>query len=130
MTTNTRKGTAPVARGEHTPTPWTSKGPYYPNGTDYPVQYIDGGSDAVAMVCLHHARGEANAALIVEAVNNHTDLLAQRDELREALADTLNMLRAAHMQCGVHHDSNKRVIKARATLEAVKAKAQEAGDAP
>lgn len=38
------------------------------------------------------------------------------DDLRSALQDTLNMLRAAHMQCGVHHDGNKRVIKARAVL--------------
>ena len=35
----------------------------------------------------------------------------QRDALVEALSDTLNMLRAAHIQCGVHHDSNKRVSR-------------------
>lgn len=40
----------------------------------------------------------------------------QRDELLEALSDTLNMLRAAHIQCGIHHDGNKRVIKARAAV--------------
>ena len=37
-------------------------------------------------------------------------------ELVEAMKDTLNMLRAAHMQSGIHHDGNKRVIKARAAL--------------
>lgn len=44
----------------------------------------------------------------------------QRDALVEALSDTLNMLRAAHIQCGIHHDGNKRVIKARETLAKVK----------
>lgn len=44
----------------------------------------------------------------------------QRDDLLDALSDTLNMLRAAHIQIGMHHDSNKRVIKARAALAAVK----------
>lgn len=51
----------------------------------------------------------ATAERIIRAVNSH-------DALVEALKDTLNMLRAAHMQCGVAHDSNKRVIKARAVL--------------
>jgi hypothetical protein len=37
-------------------------------------------------------------------------------KLLDALKDTLNMLRAAHLQCGVAHDSNKRVIKARAIV--------------
>lgn len=44
----------------------------------------------------------------------------QRDALVEALSDTLNMLRAAHIQCGIHHDSNKRVVKAREALARVK----------
>lgn len=42
------------------------------------------------------------------------------EDLQQSLADTLSMLRAAHMQCGVHHDSIKRVIKARALLASVK----------
>lgn len=44
----------------------------------------------------------------------------ERAALTDALQDSLNMLRAAHMQCGVHHDGNKRVIKARALLERMK----------
>lgn len=44
----------------------------------------------------------------------------QRDALLETLSDMLNMLRAAHIQCGIHHDSNKRVIKAREVLANVK----------
>lgn len=38
------------------------------------------------------------------------------NEAAEVLQDILNMLRAAHIQCGVHHDGNKRVIRARALL--------------
>jgi hypothetical protein len=44
------------------------------------------------------------------------NLIAAGPKLLDALKDTLNMLRAAHMQCGVAHDSNKRVIKARAIV--------------
>lgn len=51
----------------------------------------------------------ATSELIIKAINSHESLV-------EALKDTLNMLRAAHMQCGVAHDSNKRVIKAREVL--------------
>lgn len=46
---------------------------------------------------------------------------AQRSALVEVLSDVLNMLRAAHIQCGVHHDSNKRVVRAREVLAKVKA---------
>lgn len=45
---------------------------------------------------------------------------SQCDTLATALADTLNMLRAAHIECGIHHDSNKRVIKAREALAKVR----------
>src|ERR1700744_4503308 len=48
----------------------------------------------------------------------------QIEALTGALADTLNMLRAAHMQCGVHHDGNKRVIKAREILAKAKGQPQ------
>ena len=52
---------------------------------------------------------EAYGPFIVHAANAHDDLLA-------ALKDTLRMLEAAHMQLGMHPDSNKRVIKARAAV--------------
>lgn len=51
----------------------------------------------------------ATSALIIRAVNCHDDLAA-------ALKDTLNMLQAAHMQIGMDHRGNKRVIKAREVL--------------
>lgn len=51
-----------------------------------------------------------------ELERQNADLRKQLGKRTEALKDTLNMLRAAHMQCGVAHDSNKRVIKARAAL--------------
>jgi hypothetical protein len=52
------------------------------------------------------------------AAADEIDALAVLVEKAEAaLSDTLNMLRAAHMQCGVQHDANKRVIKARETLD-------------
>lgn len=50
-----------------------------------------------------------DAELAVKAVN-------AQDEIIDALRDTLRMLQAAHMQCGIHHEGHKRVIKARAVL--------------
>lgn len=44
------------------------------------------------------------------------EMIVAAPEVTEALRDTLNMLQAAHMQCGVDHRGNKRVIKARAAL--------------
>lgn len=46
----------------------------------------------------------------------HKRVLDLRDDLAKALADTLNMLQAAHMQLGIDHKGNKRVIAARAAL--------------
>lgn len=46
----------------------------------------------------------------------NANLIAAAPDLYDALQDTLNMLRAAHIQCGVHHDGNKRVQKVRAVL--------------
>jgi hypothetical protein len=70
---------------------------------DFIIRDADG--DLVATVDLRSA-----AAFIVQSANSRAALV-------ESLADTLRMLRAAHMQCGVAHDSNKRVIKARAALK-------------
>jgi len=52
---------------------------------------------------------QADAAFIVRAVNAHDDLL-------DALQDTLRMLKAAHMQLGMQHNDNKRVVRAYAAL--------------
>lgn len=44
--------------------------------------------------------------------------------LLEALKDTLRMLQAAHMQCGIHHAGNPRVIKAREAVALAEASVQ------
>jgi len=60
-------------------------------------------------------------ALHFEEAADEIELLRhQVEEAEAALSDTLNMLRAAHMQCGVHHDGNNRVIKARAVLDDIR----------
>lgn len=48
--------------------------------------------------------------------NNARLILNERDELVEALRDTLSMLKAAHMHLNMPHDINKRVVKAREVL--------------
>lgn len=70
-------------------------------------------------------KGYTQASTASGAVMDHLgkrlrEVEVQRDELVEALSDTLNMLRAAHIQCGIHHDSNKRVVKAREALAKAK----------
>lgn len=63
---------------------------------------------------------EAGGMVIDHFAKRLREVEIQRDALVEALSDTLNMLRAAHIQCGIHHDGNKRVIKAREALAKVK----------
>lgn len=63
---------------------------------------------------------EASGLVIDHLGKRLREVEVQRDALKDALSDVLNMLRAAHIQCGVHHDGNKRVIKAREVLASVK----------
>lgn len=68
----------------------------------------------------YHQASEAGGMVIDHISRRLRETEVQRDALVEALSDTLSMLRAAHIQIGMHHDSNKRVIKARAALAAVR----------
>jgi hypothetical protein len=91
-----------------TPTPWQND----QEPDRMIVCDVEGGSIADCAPpgpWMRQKTAEANAAFIVKAANNHAALV-------DALSDTLNMLRAAHIQCGIHHSGNKRVIKARETL--------------
>jgi len=71
---------------EHTPTPWTknNKGEIGPRFRS--DDQSDGMLDPVAEVMFGDNR-EANAAFIVEAVNNHEDLKARVKELEEFLRE-------------------------------------------
>lgn len=68
----------------------------------------------------YHQASDAGGMVIDHLGKRLRETEVQRDALVDALTDTLNMLRAAHIQIGMHHDSNKRVIKARAALASVK----------
>lgn len=57
-----------------------------------------------------------------------TRIAAEMEATRAALADTLRMLQAAHMQLGMDHKGNKRVMKARAVLAKASATGGADGD--
>lgn len=95
--------------GEHTPTPWA-------------VDYLDKHGQRVVRsehievcTCWHHCVGaiekemEANAALIVKAVNSHQALV-------DALRDVLSMLDQNNTAPGKFLYSQERIAKARAAL--------------
>lgn len=78
----------------------------------------------------YHQASDASGMVIDHISKRLREAEVQRDALVEALSDTLNMLRAAHIQIGMHHNSNKRVIKARAALAAVKGSGPVVSGAP
>lgn len=62
---------------------------------------------------------EAGKKIIASEMERTAEVIRLRDvnaDLVMALQDTLNMLRAAHMQLGIRSDDNKRVINAKAVL--------------
>ena len=86
------------------PTPTCSSSGQTIEGT---VAWI--GRDAFHIFCTEDAG-------LLSANEEITRLRSRVAELENGLTDTLSMLRAAHMQCGIHHAGNKRVIKARSLL--------------
>ena len=61
-----------------------------------------------------------SAAEISRLEARESELEAENGRLRDALADTLRMLEAAHRQLGMWSKDNPRIVKARAALEATK----------
>lgn len=80
-----------------------------------------GGNQGIADATFQDWGSARATAVILNAVKDGKLVLATpvteaAPDLLAALKDTLNMLRAAHMQCGIRHDGNKRVIAARAVV--------------
>jgi hypothetical protein len=88
-----------------TPTPWEwDSGIIPPDGPErYCDIYVDGGDKIIAEVNDCIPEGEANAALIVEAVNSHAALKARVAELEEAL----RALRLQALQSSVNDPANE-----------------------
>src|SRR5690606_37679944 len=80
---------------KHTPLPWAVARPedvknehWYAGRTIYSVK----GYGKITDTSPFTLSDRANARFIVEACNNHYDLLAQRDRLVEALREMVNLI--------------------------------------
>jgi len=95
---------------EHTPTPWIASAARKSSNFGNYIAFVQT-ADPVSVIAkvsggVTDARetAEANAAFIVEAVNSHSTLTAQRDALVKALA---NEVRCAELQAGIMRDKRR-----------------------
>ena len=80
---------------EHTPVPWRRRRPngHKPMDVDAYQVYASGRRGEVPVAMLTYTGHEdANAAFIVTACNSHDALVEQRDDLLEALKETLGFI--------------------------------------
>lgn len=89
----------------HSPAPWQ---PFDLEGKPVNDPSVFAGKHCIATVWINDLSRK-------EAVAN-ARLMAASPRLLAALQDTLRMLQAAHMQLGMDHKGNKRVIAARVAL--------------
>jgi hypothetical protein len=76
--------------GTHTPTPWRVTDTHPSRAV---LNILDEDGEEVACCYSHIDAFEANAAFIVECVNSHAALLAQRDALVAALENAAHRVR-------------------------------------